>query len=851
VVKGWATERFEARLCIAVACFAVLSLFVFALAARAQPTLTVNVFDDPTGPNTCPTTCSLRQAIEAIDTGGTITLPAGTYTLTQGELDVGENMTIEGAGADARTTIIDQTNPTTEDRVLEVDADLTLSGVTLEGGNTGSDDSEDQTGLGGGILVDEDGSLDLSQSAVQGNTADSDGGGIDVQGTLTVESSTISGNTADGEGARGGGIFYAGDGAATIENSTIVDNTAEGAGSDGGGIYASDEIDLTNDTLDANTSDGGAGTGGDVGVPANVTAQNTIFDGGSPVNCDSPTGGSNVDSTGQNISSDGTCVEGDPYNSVTDEDPQLGPLQNNGGGTDTEAPLFGSPAIGFGKCPPGPSTDQRGVSRGNPCTAGAVEGAEGPLVTDEPRSTTVTDTTATVEADIDPNSPDDTTFVVDYGTTASYGQTSSSGDAGSDGEVTEDVTLSGLQPNTTYHWRFEATNTNGTTDGDDETFTTAPQITGTVGSPAGFTGLDIGGFDGCPSQATVDWGDDSTDDTITPSCDGNEGFVTDSHTYAAVGQYQIVITAQGRPFTLFAEISAPAGGGGGGGGGGSPAVTPPSVPTTYVVQYGPTSSYGQTTSAASAGAATAAQTVTATIPGLTVSSTYHYRFVATSSAGTTNGPDQTIITTTGGTTDLTSETPPPPVEGVSADLLPFLGTVLVDGKPLLVGELIPFGATIDTTHGTVVLVTMYNGVLQTFQFAGGIFVLTQGPDGITVLTLTGGDFTTICGTSRTTRKGIRQVAWVTAPALLNTPKPPAPPPPGSKPTTVRSLWGNGQGHFEVKGRYAAATVRGTNFHVADRCDGTLVHVRKGIVAVLDATTGKTIILTAGKSYLAQ
>jgi hypothetical protein len=69
-------------------------------------------------------------------------------------------------------------------------------------------------------------------------------------------------------------------------------------------------------------------------------------------------------------------------------------------------------------------------------------------------------------------------------------------------------------------------------------------------------------------------------------------------------------------------------------------------------------------------------------------------------------------------------------------------------------------------------------------------------------------------------------------------------------TVVRSLWGNGTGQFTTKGRYAAATVRGTVWHTSDRCDGTSVEARTGVIAVLDLVTGKTIILTAPASYIA-
>ena len=49
----------------------------------------------------------------------------------------------------------------------------------------------------------------------------------------------------------------------------------------------------------------------------------------------------------------------------------------------------------------------------------------------------------------------------------------------------------------------------------------------------------------------------------------------------------------------------------------------------------------------------------------------------------------------------------------------------------------------------------------------------------------------------------------------------------------RRLWGNGRGRFRTRGRYGAATVRGTKWLTDDRCDGTLVRVKRGKVAVKD------------------
>jgi hypothetical protein len=58
------------------------------------------------------------------------------------------------------------------------------------------------------------------------------------------------------------------------------------------------------------------------------------------------------------------------------------------------------------------------------------------------------------------------------------------------------------------------------------------------------------------------------------------------------------------------------------------------------------------------------------------------------------------------------------------------------------------------------------------------------------------------------------------------------------------------GKFRTSGRYSAATVLGTIWTVAARCDGTLTHAIKDPVEVTDFVRHKTIILHAGQSYLA-
>ena len=65
------------------------------------------------------------------------------------------------------------------------------------------------------------------------------------------------------------------------------------------------------------------------------------------------------------------------------------------------------------------------------------------------------------------------------------------------------------------------------------------------------------------------------------------------------------------------------------------------------------------------------------------------------------------------------------------------------------------------------------------------------------------------------------------------------------------LHGSARGKFRTKGRYSAATIRGTVWTIADRCDGTLTRAIKDTVTVNDFVLHKTITLRPGHSYLAQ
>jgi hypothetical protein len=73
-------------------------------------------------------------------------------------------------------------------------------------------------------------------------------------------------------------------------------------------------------------------------------------------------------------------------------------------------------------------------------------------------------------------------------------------------------------------------------------------------------------------------------------------------------------------------------------------VNPEGLDTHYHFEYGPTTSYGTSTSEIDAGAGTTAIHEAATLEHLEPGTTYHYRLVASSSAGTGYGSDYTVST---------------------------------------------------------------------------------------------------------------------------------------------------------------------------------------------------------------
>jgi phosphodiesterase/alkaline phosphatase D-like protein len=293
-------------------------------------------------------------------------------------------------------------------------------------------------------------------------------------------------------------------------------------------------------------------------------------------------------------------------------------------------------------------------------------------------ASSVTQTTATVNATVNPNGQAVSDCHFDYGVTSSYGSsvpcTPHPGSGTS--AVAVSASLTGLGQNTTYHFRVVATNPQGTSVGAEVTFTTPPSppapavATGAASSatqtaatlnatvnPNGATVSDCH-FDygvtttyGSSAPCTPQPGSDASPVAVSASITG----LSPSTTY----HFRIVATnARGTSkgadvtFTTLADLPVPT------------AVTGAASSLTQTVatlnatvnpngatvsdchfEYGVTPAYGSNVPCTpQPGSGTGAVAVSASITGLSPSTIYHFRVVATNSGGTAVAADQTLVT---------------------------------------------------------------------------------------------------------------------------------------------------------------------------------------------------------------
>jgi chitodextrinase len=486
------------------------------------------------------TAAALISAITAANTtNGTVTLTSGcTYTLTAinnttdnggvGLPDITGKVTIQGSGATiARSTA----SGTPVFRIFDVSAagSLTLNSVTIsnglasngqQGGGgifnhgtltiTGStftnNSAPSSTGTSGGG-INNSGTLSLSTSTLTGNSAQ-EGGGVFNQKTATISNDTFSGNNAT---IFGGGALLNAAGTMTVTGDTFTGNTGPGGGAidndttlnisdstfngntgstnGGGAIINFGPTTVTQTTISGNSSPYGANilnyTGNTLQISMSIVANGQ---GGGP-NCG---GGAAVTDGGYNIDTGSTCGFSTASHSMSNTQPQLGPLVSNGGPTQTMALPSGSAAVdaiaaSTSGCTG--TTDQRGITRpqGTGCDIGAYElvqtGSGTPSV---PTGLTVTGTTATsVSLSWNASSGSPTGYTV-YRNGKSVGTT-----GGPSATTYTDLTAS---PSTTYTYTVDAFS------GSSHSAQSAP-VQATTPAPGGTTAVQ-GGAVSTASQAT-------------------------------------------------------------------------------------------------------------------------------------------------------------------------------------------------------------------------------------------------------------------------------------------------------------------------------------------------------------
>jgi trimeric autotransporter adhesin len=264
-----------------------------------------------------------------------------------------------------------------------------------------------------------------------------------------------------------------------------------------------------------------------------------------------------------------------------------------------------------------------------------------------------------------------TTYSFEYGTSTSYGsQTGTRNASRAAANLAVSANLYRLAPGTVYHYALVATNSAGTTTGSDQTFATVapPAPTTSTGSATAVTGkmAVLGGTvnpGGGPTTFFFQYGATSNYGAQTPTRNAGSG-AADVSVFAklfglsagTIYHFRIVATnssgtVDGNDQT-FTTTAAPA-----------PTVvtgsatsvtrkaatltgmvTPGGAATTYEFEYGTTTSYGSQTRSRYVGAGSNGVSAGARISGLTPGLTYHFRLVATSSSGTTDGSDQTLTT---------------------------------------------------------------------------------------------------------------------------------------------------------------------------------------------------------------
>jgi hypothetical protein len=810
---------------------------------------------------------SLRAAIANTASGGTVDFApglSGTITLTGGVLSITQSVTIAGPGAGTITISGNHTTTVFDVSPGVANQDVTISGLTITNGSA--------TTNGGGILAAGSlRSLTLTSDTITGNqvtlgqTTAGGGGGVYVNGAnLVVTNSTIDSNTVTLTGSptspsssSGGGGIYSNGGAVTISGSDVSHNTVDQASSSGdsggGGIYSNGgavELDastvldnsyhITSDTLGDNGGGGVHSESGGVTLSSSTVNGNSFTLGSSP-------GG---DNGGGGVFADGDAVTV-VFSSV---DANTLTLQNDTGGDDGGGGIAsqgGNIGVAFSSI---------SANTGNINDSAGDDG--GGAILDEGGSNVYLTST------FSGNSMTISGGGIDNGGGAIYSFGNS---------LISNLTIAGNHINAPGGGLMNR----GTARFKDTI------VAGNVATPAGncagtgtFTsaGFNLDSGNTCvfnaggdlvntdpllgpvqnnggptPTQAlsagspAIDTGD-CTDLAGQPLTIDQRGVARPQPAGGKcdIGAFELAPTAPPPPAPPAAQPGNPSPTSSTGASF-SGTVNPQGQATTVFFQYGIDARYrpggatgivyDQSTPPQTLPADASPHAVSAAVTGLVPNALYHVRLVATNATGTTFGPDQTFTT-------QSDPAPPAPVLGQSVNAKPVSGQVfiLVGTKlvPLTEGVKLPSGAVIDARNGSLQLTTatVTGHKRQTGVFGGAIFKVTQkragASRGLTTLALLEG---ALAGAPSYASCKTRSATDGSAAALST--------------KTLQLLHANASGKFRTSGRYSAATVRGTKWTIADRCDGTLTKDIVHSVVVNDFVRHRTVVLRAGQSYLAR
>ena len=262
-----------------------------------------------------------------------------------------------------------------------------------------------------------------------------------------------------------------------------------------------------------------------------------------------------------------------------------------------------------------------------------------PLVTTGP-AYNITKNSATLEGIVNPRgSP--VSYWFQYGADNSYGKysTGQSGVSGTS-NATVSVTITGLIPNTTYHYRLTASSVKGPVYGPDKIFTTpfSPQDVAPRVVPGGITT-----FSPPSAKSTVAAGAATkivsapkstvTTGTATKVASASKPMVTPNAVTKVASVTKPTVTTGTATKVTSTHVTM------------NGIVNPHGLDTTYYFQYCLTRSYEKSISTASqqAGNGTSAVSVSADISGkFTPANAYYYRIVATNKSGTSYGEDKSF-----------------------------------------------------------------------------------------------------------------------------------------------------------------------------------------------------------------